>query len=89
MYVDPELVKAGQRLIDETNAELHSRGDLARRGAEKPLVVIAGPSKIAGGVSRVVKRPDGSSRVETWEAGIGWLPGEPHTMNSCPAPAPR
>jgi hypothetical protein len=69
------LAKAGQRLIDETNMALPSCGDLARRGSEKPLVVIAGPSKIAGGVSRVVKRPDGSSRVETWEAGIGWLPG--------------
>jgi hypothetical protein len=69
------LAKAGQRLIDETNMALPSCGDLARRGSEKPLMVIAGPSKIDGGVSRVVKFTDGSSRVETWEPGTGWVPG--------------
>jgi hypothetical protein len=42
------LAKAGQRLIDETDVALPSCGDLARRGAGKRLVVITGPSKIAG-----------------------------------------
>jgi hypothetical protein len=61
--------------MDEMKAALNSRGDLARQGAEKPLVVIAGPSKIDGGVSRVVKRDGGSMKVETWEPGIGWVAG--------------
>jgi hypothetical protein len=71
----PGLATAGQRLIEETNATLNSRRDLARRGAERPLVVIVGPSKIDGGVSRVVKRDGGSMRVETWEPGTGWVIG--------------
>jgi hypothetical protein len=56
-------------------APLNSRADLAMQGAEKPLVVIAGPSKIDGGVSRVIEAQDGSMRVETWKPGTGWVVG--------------
>jgi hypothetical protein len=31
--------------------------------------------KIDGGVSRLIQLPDGSGRIETWEAGKGWVTG--------------
>ena len=42
---------------------------------EAKLKVVAGPSKVAGGVSRLVKLPDGSGRIETWVKGLGWTEG--------------
>jgi hypothetical protein len=46
----------------------------APNSPEKRKVLAAG--KIDGGVSRWVKEPDGSSKVETWEPGKGWVPGK-------------
>ena len=37
--------------------------------------VVAGPSKIDGGVARVVELPDGSGRIESWKPGVGWVEG--------------
>jgi len=37
--------------------------------------VLAGPSKIDGGVYRWIEMPDGSGRVEGWKVGVGWVPG--------------
>ena len=40
------------------------------------MKIIDGPSKIDGGVSRLVELPDGSGRVETWWAKQkAWKPG--------------
>jgi hypothetical protein len=54
---------------------INSHGELAKRGSEKSLEVIAGPSKIAGGISRVVSPDGGGLRVETWKPGVGWEAG--------------
>jgi hypothetical protein len=37
--------------------------------------VIAGPSKIDGGVSRIVEFADGAGRIESWKPGVGWVGG--------------
>ena len=54
---------------------INSHGELAKRGSEKSLEVIAGPSKIAGGISRVVSPDGGGLRAETWKPGVGWEAG--------------
>jgi hypothetical protein len=85
---DAQLAKAGQDLIQRsyeklaesepdpassTNYSAQSALDLPSNSLEKRKVLSAG--KIDGGVSRWVKEPDGSSLVETWEVGKGWVPG--------------
>jgi hypothetical protein len=85
---DTQLAKAGQDLLrrsyDEleesepnsaslTNSSAQFALDLPPNSLEKRKVLSAG--KIDGGVSRWVKEPDGSSVVETWEVGKGWVPG--------------
>jgi hypothetical protein len=42
--------------------------------------VIAGPSRIDGGVSRIVEFADGSGRIESWKPGVGWV-----GQGGCPA----
>jgi hypothetical protein len=37
--------------------------------------VIAGPSRIDGGVSRIVEFADGAGRIESWKPGVGWVEG--------------
>lgn len=43
--------------------------------------VITGPTKVSGGiVARVVKLPDGSGRIESWERG-GWTETDTVTLD--------
>ena len=37
--------------------------------------VIAGPSRIDGGVSRIVEFADGSGKIGSWNPGVGWVEG--------------
>jgi hypothetical protein len=60
--------------LDESNAAINSCSGLAGRRSERPLSLI-GPSKTDGGVSRIVERPDGSAKGESWKAGTGWVEG--------------
>jgi len=66
---------------------------LTRISEKRVIAVVAGPSKIDGGISRGVKLADGSGRVETW-GGLecGWYVGGAgwdEFMESPPARPPR
>lgn len=38
--------------------------------------IVAGPTKVSGGVvARVIKEPNGSGRMEIWKPGKGWIDG--------------
>ena len=56
-------------LGDRDEGEIFSKEKSVKR-------VTAGPSKIDGGISRVVELSDGSGRIETWAPGKGWVEGE-------------
>ncbi len=69
----PQIARA-QQLVHEFEREMKGGGD--KNGSSKAKSekrVIAGPSNIDGGISRVVALGDGTGRVETWKPGTGWV----------------
>ncbi len=56
----------------------------------KVVSLVAGPSKIAGAVSRLAELEDGSARVETWSPSArAWLEGGAFVSEFFEAPPAR
>lgn len=71
-----DLHKEAMSAIEKRQSVLGDRdeGEISPK-EESVKRVVAGPSKIDGGISRVVELPDGSGRIETWSPGKGWVEG--------------
>lgn len=62
--------------IKNRQSALGESDDGAISAEERSVIrVVAGPSNIDGGISRVVGNPDGSLRIESWRPGKGWVKG--------------